>query len=349
MMTSRHGYDEGMDPADGASRDMLVRTVAWGLRKRCGVRAGGRLVVAVSGGADSVALLRALVVLKDRRGWELELAVGHVQHHLRGDAAEADAQFVESLATELDLTYLRADLSLQPGKNVEAEARRERYEALATMARTFEAGLVATGHHADDQLETLLMRMLRGSSVTGLRGIAWRRRLDENVHVIRPMLGASRVEAVALLERLGQAWREDHTNADVGRVRAKLRAQALPVLREVRADAAKQAVALADHARQMHRLLGVEVARHHERVVHEDGEAVLDRGEARVMPKVVLTALLRQLLKDAGAPKDKLGSRALAPAVRGIRDTKGGQRMFELSAGVRVTVTRDEVRVKGPG
>ena len=157
----------------------LVRAVAEGLRHHCGVREGARLIVAVSGGADSVALLRALAILAPRRNWNLNLAVGHVQHHLRKRGAEADARFVAALAKKLELPFLRADLEPpRPAKgNREDWARKERYGALAEMAQAFGASFMVTAHHGDDQLETMLMRLVRGCSVRGLAGMRWRRRL----------------------------------------------------------------------------------------------------------------------------------------------------------------------------
>ena len=168
----------------------FTKAIAGALRGRCRLGASpdgspSRVVLAVSGGADSVALLRSLVALSRRRGWRLTIAVGHVQHHLRADRlAERDARFVERLSAKLRVPYFRADLDATPrqgGKsprdNTEAWARRERYAALLDIARAFHAEAIITAHHADDQLETVLMRLLRGASVRGLAGMAWRRRV----------------------------------------------------------------------------------------------------------------------------------------------------------------------------
>ena len=343
----------------GLSHHHFVRAVAVGLRRCCGVSPGGRLIVAVSGGADSVALLRALAALAPRRRWRLELAVGHVQHHLRGELAERDASFVENLAARMDLAFLRADLTWRDAGgarlrgNTEAQARQMRYEALATMAQTFDAQYVATAHHGDDQLETLLMRVLRGSGVAGLRGIAWRRRLagtDEasGPMLIRPMLRTTRREATDFLDQIAQPWREDHTNLDRARLRARLRQEVLPVLRSVQPDAAHKAVSLADHARQVHALVRTEVERHYEHVMCDgDGVRELDRGEAKLLPRIVLTGLLRRLLREAGVPGDRLGRRAMDPIVRAVRDRHGAQRVYELAGGVKLIITRETVTVGG--
>lgn len=245
---------QNLHPAT-ASYLPLVRALSQGLRQRGGVREGDHLLVACSGGADSVALLRALHLLHDRRKWNLSLTVAHIQHHLRPPVtAEGDAAFVAELAEQLKLPCHRRDIT--PGNdagNVEANARDQRYAALAEIAQEVGAGFVATGHHADDQLETLLMAILRGTTVKGLRGIAWQRPLGEassgGITLVRPMLGATHDDAIALLHYLEQPWREDATNLDRSRTRARLRHEVLPVLRELRPSVARKAVELGDALR----------------------------------------------------------------------------------------------------
>ncbi|MEM6391973.1 MAG: tRNA lysidine(34) synthetase TilS [Planctomycetota bacterium] len=229
----------------------LLRGLTVGLRRRCEVGAGDRLLVAVSGGADSVALLRALHGLAGRRRWALGLVVGHVQHHLRGEDAEGDAGFVAELADGLGVEFVRRDLDPSGWTgNMEEAAREGRYAALREMALEAGCGLVVTAHHADDQLETLLMRLARGTGVEGLRGIAWRRGLagtaDDGPWLVRPMLGVTRAAVVDYLERLGQGWREDASNGDVSRARARLRAEVVPGLRALNPKVAEHAVGLAD-------------------------------------------------------------------------------------------------------
>ena len=359
--------------------DPFVDRIAEALRHRCGVLHHARLVVAVSGGSDSVALLRALTMISHRRS--MTLTVGHVHHHLRGSEADEDAEFVERLADHLDLPYMRVDVEVDDGHsgNLEAKARKLRYEALATMAEVFDAPFVATAHHGDDQLETLLMRLLRGTSVQGLAGIAWRRELllptlrppvsggepalgasalgettAATVHVVRPMLAVDRKQVHAYLHELGQSWREDRTNQDVSRVRARLRREVLPVLEQIKPDAAHRAVVLADHVAEAAGLIKKEVDRWHEHVMRSadgaDGNAVLDRGEARQLPRLVLIGLLRRALIEAGCHRDRLTNRTLMPMVRAIRDTDGGVRTFDLSKAVKVEVTGQWVAVRpAPG
>lgn len=317
-------------------RHPLTRTVLEALRGRCGVMGGERLVVAVSGGADSVALLRVLAGVAAQREWELDLHVAHVQHHLR-DEAEEDEAFVEVLTGKLGLPFERRDVDVPAaGGNVEAAARRLRYAALCEVAATVGADAIVTAHHADDQLETMLMRLVRGASVKGLAGIAPRRKMDGHL-VLRPMLGVIRERITRFLGDIGQPYRTDHTNADVSRWRARLRADVLPVLRELRADAALKADECAGQLRAAGGVIEKLAARH-------DGDPAIARDTARRMNRTVLTALIRRHCQRLGAAGDQLGGRVVGPIVTAARDTSGQRRQFTVAGGVTVVVDREQVR-----
>jgi tRNA(Ile)-lysidine synthase len=186
----------------------------------------GPIVVAVSGGPDSVALLRALMAVDDR-----PLVVAHLNHCLRGRDSDGDQAFVADLAHRLGLAFrgTRQDVSAAGG-NVEAAARTIRYKWLTDVATEFGAGWVATGHTADDQAETVLFHLLRGTGLDGLAGIAGRRRLAPGVELVRPLLAATRVEVLAGLRQFGLEYRVDATNADLSRTRNRIRHQLLPLL-----------------------------------------------------------------------------------------------------------------------
>jgi len=347
-------YDRKMrtQPTIIVPQHPFVKIVASDLRRRCGLPRRSvqphRWIVATSGGADSVALLQTLAFLAGRRNWNLELAVGHVQHHLR-EEAERDAGFVADLALQLNLPFLRADLDLTHGHgNLEAHARLERYRALGTLADEFQASAIITAHHGDDQLETLLMRILRGSSVRGLGCIAWQRRLTRNspVSLLRPMLGVNRQQVHRFLKDLNQSWCQDDSNQDLSRLRARLRHDVLPILHDVCSDAAAKSVATADHMRQVDRFIESQAAQHQINVVIQNQPTLmLKRTSARRMHQVVLTALLRRLLIQSGAQADKIGLRALQPMIRSIRDQKGGQRIFNLTDRLHIIVTRDTIEI----
>lgn len=331
-------------------RHAFVKAVESALRRSCGVSPGDRIVAAVSGGADSVAMLRALAAIAERKHWALDVHVAHVHHHLR-DEADADAAFVADLARSLDLPCHRADIRpADAGGNLEAAARHGRYAELTRIAAEIDADHVATAHHADDQLETMLMRLIRGTSISGLMGIRPRRRLSGDITLIRPMLGVDHAAAVALLSEIGQPWREDATNRDASRWRAKLRAEVLPVLRAMRPDAAGKAN---DTARRLADAAAVfdHAVRHaiDEHVTqHDDGDATMHRAAAREMPTPILRGVVRRMGLMMGAGSDAMTAAVVEPITAAARDGGNEPRRFELHGGISVEIDAAAMRWKRP-
>ncbi len=315
-------------------RHPLTQAIARSARSDCRLAGGERLVIAISGGADSVALLRALHALADQREWSLDLHVAHVHHHLRQDA-DSDAGFVAELARRLGLPHHRRDVHPRPDED---DARRMRYAALREVASETDADAVVTAHHANDQLETMLMRLLRGASVRGLAGIRPRRRLD-GLTVLRPMLRVSRDDVLAFLGDMDQPWREDHTNRDTTRVRARLRAEVLPVLADVQPDAAVKANDCADQLGRAAAMMRRLAARVRRRCVRRAGQgATMDRAAARRLDRAVLGAVIRRVCRELGAPPDQLSARAIDPIADAAGDDRGEVRTFTLAAGLTVEV-----------
>lgn len=199
----------------------------------------GACVVAVSGGADSVALLLALVQIRDDS--PKPLVIAHLNHCLRGADSDGDEEFVRQLhqrlidrgVRSLELVVERlnvAALARESGDNLEATARRERYRWLGETAKRFEIAHVATGHTSDDQAETVLHRILRGTGLQGLRGIAAKRELHPGIELIRPMLTATRADVLTFLREYDQTFREDRSNLDLTFTRNRIRHQLLPLL-----------------------------------------------------------------------------------------------------------------------
>jgi tRNA(Ile)-lysidine synthase len=215
----------------------LVRNVERWLRRR--EIGAGDMVIAVSGGPDSVALLRALLVVRSPQ-YDGKLIVAHLNHRLRGLESDADAEFVRKLQQQLARTYPAletrceavdvAAIAHAEHTNLEGVARRLRYDWLAKVARETGARWIATGHTADDQAETVLLRLLRGTGLQGLRGIAARRMVAPDLEIVRPMLGVKRVEVMEYLLREQQSYRVDSTNADLRFTRNRIRHQLLPHL-----------------------------------------------------------------------------------------------------------------------
>ncbi len=341
----------------------FVQQIVADLRANCGLTPGSNLVIAVSGGADSIALLRAIAVIAPRRPWRLKPAVAHIQHHLRSDA-EQDAELVAELAGSLGLPFYREDIypdeaADENAVNVEAHARTLRYEALARIANTTASNVVATAHHADDQLETLLMRLIRGSSITGMAAMRWRRSMGPQhpgIDLIRPMLRLDHAAACDFLNDLKQPWAEDHTNSDLSRWRARLRRDVLPVLKELCPTAADGAQRFAEHSQQLGEWLNAEVeaALADKHLVTQpadeaSADITLNRALARGLAWPVLNELLSRLLTQAGVPADRLPQRLHHQLAAAVCDHVGGSRHFDLAGEVKLIITREAVRIAPHG
>ena len=193
---------------------------------------GCHVLVAVSGGADSVALLCALHELA--RGLGIRLTAAHLNHRIRGLAADRDARFVRQLACRLKLPVIvgRIDvprLARKNGFSLEMAARKARYDFLAGAARRVKADVIATAHTADDQAETVLLKLVRGAGAKGLAGIP-RETTLRGVAVVRPMLDLPRTAIESFLREKGESWCEDETNRDESFQRNKVRHRILPLL-----------------------------------------------------------------------------------------------------------------------
>ena len=186
------------------------------------------ILAAVSGGADSVAMLHLLAQNQPTKG---KLAVAHVNHGLRGEDSDRDAQFVQTLATEYKLRCFehRLDAGTTLSENA---ARNLRYNFLLQQSEQIGYRYVATAHTADDHTETVLHRILRGTGLSGLVGIAPLRVMTPAVTLLRPLLNVRRNAILAYLESLGKTYREDKTNVENQFTRNRIRNRLLPMLRE---------------------------------------------------------------------------------------------------------------------
>jgi len=278
---------------------VLVAAVDRALRMLGTPARGGSIVVGLSGGADSVALLDALVSLQRRRSFRVVAA--HLDHGLRPDSA-ADAAFCASLCARLGVPLrvgaadVRARTRTERG-GLEAVARRERYAFLRRVGAEEGASAIAVAHTLDDQAETLLLRLLRGAGATGLGGM--RPRSGE---IVRPLLGVSRTEVLAHLRERDLPWREDPTNADLAHRRNRVRHELLPYLESrynpsVRRVLARSAGLLAEEAAHVRG----EAIRLLERIGRAEADAVVvSRSELSATPRPLARAVVRAALERAG-------------------------------------------------
>lgn len=239
----------------------LVQRLLAHIRQHEFLHAGDRVGVAVSGGLDSVALLRLLLELRHELG--IVISVVHFNHKLRGEESDADEGFVRALAAEHQLEFHGqsgdvAQLAADQHLSIEAAARQARYEFFATLLTApAETALhkIATAHTLDDQAETIMMRVVRGTGLRGLGGIHPRLVIENEDdeaagEIIRPLLGTRRRELESYLTEIHQSWREDSSNSSHHFTRNRMRQRVMPLLeREFNPSVAENLAELAELAR----------------------------------------------------------------------------------------------------
>lgn len=298
----------------------------------------GTWVVAVSGGGDSVGLLRVLHELAP--ALQLRLSVAHLNHGVRGEAARQDAEFVSGLAASLGLPFDLGRWQPTRAGHFESDARRARYAWLIDVARARGAGVVAVGHTRDDQAETILHRIIRGTGPRGLAGIPPRRRLATNpaIDLVRPLLDVSRTSIRAYLEQLGQPCREDASNADVTRTRARIRHELLPRLAADYNPRVDEAIVRLGSlvAASQRAIEGVvrDVARSSV-VSRAEGSVVLKQPFLRSQPLYLRTEILRCLWQEAGWPEGGMSARRWRRLGKAVMTLEFGS--VDVGAGVALT------------
>lgn len=215
----------------------LPESVEESIRARKLFRRGEKILVAVSGGVDSVVLLHLLHRLAPRFGWKLFVA--HFNHQLRGRASDADERFVQKAAAALGLPFRVGrgavkTFASQRGLSIEMAARELRHEFLAHTAVRLKCRVLALAHHADDQVELFFLRVLRGAGGEGLAGMKWRSPSPTNraIELVRPLLDVSKGDLTAFAADNGIRFRADASNAAADILRNRVRLELLPLLRE---------------------------------------------------------------------------------------------------------------------
>jgi tRNA(Ile)-lysidine synthase len=322
--------------------------------------AAARVTVAVSGGGDSVALLHILLALA-RAGAGYYLSVAHLNHQLRPGSAEADEAFVRDLAGQLHLPCcceardVRAE-ARERRLNLEAAARAVRYEFLEEVAQKQGSQYVATGHTRDDQVETILWRVQRGSDLHSLLGIPPSRPIREGSAstLVRPLLTVSREALRAYLAARHIPWRTDETNLDLSRTRSRIRHRLLPRLREQLGEAHLESLLrLARRVAQLNRQ-GEQLAEHllAENLRQEEARLAVPLACLRGLPPDIAGLLLYRVLRKAelaGAPPGRFLDTALTrrhiQAVLEAVHLDRPRLLAQLPGGLVVECTGEELRI----
>jgi tRNA(Ile)-lysidine synthase len=299
---------------------------------------GGGIVVAVSGGPDSVALLAALSAIGVS-----PLTVAHVNHHLRGAESDEDSTFVENLATQYCLSFCVEHAPIPVGASIEASARQLRYEKLHAIAQSQNAGTIATAHTLDDQAETIVMRLLRGTGLTGLGGIPAVRRW-RGLRLIRPLLTVRRDVVLDFLHVAGLTYRMDSSNADPRFTRNRIRHQLMPALAQVgHPKMVARLGRLSYEARRLNRTITRQACEDvHDCELAKAGQwTILDAAKLSALPSDRVRELWRSVWRREGWPTCEMSRRhwqRLADVAHGnivAVDCPGGIRVRQLDRIVR--------------
>jgi tRNA(Ile)-lysidine synthase len=323
------------------------------------LKPGLRLAVGLSGGADSVALLRVLAERSGELG--LVLHAAHLHHGLRGAEADADLEFARALAAELglpfhearvDVTAEAAAASGKDGETLEEAARRLRYGWFRQLLASGEVEAVATAHTRDDQAETVLAKFLRGAWTEGLAGIHPTVEFPEG-RILRPLLEATRAEVEAFLNGLGQGWREDSSNRHLTFTRNRIRHELLPLLEGWNPRLREHLAQMATLARDEEGWWQAEMARLAPqlllpgRPVRGGGRAAAGAGLALDVTRLAALApsVQRRVLRYAAEQLGATPDFAATEALRALALTGHAGQKRELADGLRAERTHRELRL----
>lgn len=295
------------------------------------------VVVGVSGGPDSMALLHLLLELNKSHGWKLGIHVAHLNHRLRHDDAEKDAAFVQAAADSLSLPCSVdskdvGKLSGQGSGGIEEIGRRERYAFFERVCLQTGAKAVAVAHQADDNAETILHRTLRGTGLRGLAGIPRKRSLSPNsqIFVVRPLLRRTKRELLAYLADDGIAFREDRSNESNEPMRNKIRRVLIP---QIEADINPQVrdalTRLGEQAQWLEEFLGETVQRTFETLIisRTDQDLTLNADALGRKSRIVQTEIIRLAYRSFGLGEQNLSFANLRSALELIASADSGKKV----------------------
>lgn len=303
---------------------MLNKLTAF-IRRYDMIQPGDTVVCAVSGGADSVALLFSLYLLQQKLQFTLEAA--HFNHHLRGEESDRDEAFVRNLCDRYDVALHVGAAEVKPGKKgLEAAAREARYRFFATLP-----GKLATAHTANDNAETVLLHLVRGTGLTGLGAIS-----PVSGNVIRPMLSVTRQEVLAFLEEYCLHFVEDSSNDTDAFLRNRIRHHVMPLLEQENPCIAQNLSAMALELREDGAYLTSEAEKLH----------TLDISALQKMHKAVRSRVLANFLRESGVPEPNSAHIAL---VEQLVFSQKPSASADLPGGVMVERCYDRLQLRQSG
>jgi len=304
------------------------------------------LVVAVSGGPDSVCLLHTLVKLRDEL--KINLHIAHLNHKLRGKESDEDANYVFRLAVQLKLSCTIGERDVEDyrvlhGGTLEEAAREVRYNFLTDVAKVVKAGCVAVGHTSDDNIETILLHLVRGTGTRGLRGLQYRttwKSGSETVGIIRPILELSRKETVEYCRENGLEARMDSSNLSLSPLRNRIRQQLVPLLQSYNTQVGDALLRTARAASDELDFLDSTVSELEDSIIQKKGNIlVLDKAAFTSLPSALKRHLLRQSIEYILGNLKDIETRHI-DEILGMLDKQAGKRI-DLPGGLVFVIEYD--------
>jgi tRNA(Ile)-lysidine synthase len=338
------------------SSNALEKRISGFIREYGLLSGGEKVLVAVSGGPDSVCMLHALNSFRETL--DIQLHIAHLDHGLRGDESKADAAYVESVAAALGIpaTIERKDVAewrKMSRTSLEEAAREVRYRFLEGLARQIGAKRVAVGHTRDDQVETTLMHLLRGSGIQGLRGLKAAAPIpygprDDGIWVIRPLLEVTRLETGAYCTAHNLHPRTDTSNEQVRFLRNRIRLELIPLLRQYNSDIDSALVRLADLAGEDADFIDEQASVICSAAVTSEGcLTCLDSGKLRGLPLALQRRVFRIMLERAYGSLRDIEAAHVDSLVRLLFSDTG--RSVHLPGGTVVANERNRMVISAPG
>ncbi len=309
-----------------------------------------KVLVAISGGADSVALLKALVQLKQAGVIVVKLAAGHVNHNLRGRQSDGDSEFVSELGAKLGVEVLTrsVDTAAYAKANklsIETAGRDLRFDALCEMCSEAGAEAIVTAHHKDDNAETMIHRLVRGTGLRGLGGIWPRKEFGENVEVVRPLLCVGRKDIEKYCNDNDLTWRTDRTNAETIYTRNKIRHLLLPaVQKDCKGDLAEKLFELSLNAQKLCAKVEIRAIKAIENITIESdsGSVVVNRKDLSRLDRLTAVEVVRRVLTSMGSGERDLMQEHFN-RVLALASANSSGKVIELPNGFAVKAEYDRV------
>ena len=328
-----------------------IKTILNTIKRFDMIEKGQKVLVSVSGGPDSVFLFYALYKLKDTLG--IEFSIANLDHGMRGKTSELDSEFVRHIAESFNIPFFHEKLvsSLYEKSKLSKEeiARKFRYEFLIASAKKKGIDAVATGHTVDDHAETILMRIVKGTTLRGVMGIP-PVRYEDGVKIIRPLIETGKGEIIEFLRANSIPYRTDETNLEDAFFRNRVRNRLLPYLSQYNPRIKRALANLAENLREDFEFIEEERTRRTTPFYSDGGSLSLKLRDIVVQPKALRREVIKDGLSRAGANIKKLSYKHWKSVDDFIRLRQRGK-SIDLPGGIRINKTRDSLtflKIKKP-